>query len=100
MSALPQKGAIVAGVTLGSESCQQPTFAKQHRRTVRSVFMQPAQIKKNPAVAAAMTAVASHPPTSMGRGNVSRPIMRGFMAIIIMTAISGVARTPLTTALQ
>ena len=62
--------------------------------------MQPAQIKKNPTVASAMTNVASHPTTSMGRGSVSRPMMRGFIAITIMTAISGAASTPLTTALQ
>ena len=58
------------------------------------------QIEKNPTVASAMTDVASHPTTSIGRGSVSRPIMRGFIAITIMTAISGAASTPLTTALQ
>ena len=63
-------------------------------------MVQSVQIKKNPAVASAMTAVASHPPTSIGRGKVSRPMMRGFMAINIMTAITGAASTPLTTALQ
>jgi hypothetical protein len=58
------------------------------------------QIEKNPAVASGMTDVASHPTTGIGRGSVSRPIMRGFIAITIMTAISGAASTPLTTALQ
>ena len=47
-----------------------------------------------------MTKVATHPPTSIGRGSVSRPMMRRFMAITIMTAITGAASTPLTTALQ
>ena len=63
-------------------------------------FMRKVQIDKNPTVASAMTDVASHPITSIGRGRVSRPIMRGFIAITIMTAISGAASTPLTTALQ
>ena len=58
------------------------------------------QGKKNPAVANSMTAAANHPTTSMARGSVSRPMIRGFMAITIMTAISGAASTPLTTALQ
>jgi hypothetical protein len=63
-------------------------------------FMRKVQIDKNPAVASAMTDVASHPITSIGRERVSRPIMRGFIAITIMTAINGAASTPLTTALQ
>jgi hypothetical protein len=63
-------------------------------------FMRKVQIDKNPTVASAMTDVASHPITSIGRGRVSWPIMRGFIAITIMTAISGAASTPLTTALQ
>jgi hypothetical protein len=63
-------------------------------------FMRKVQIDKNPTVASAMTDVASHPITSIGRGRVSRPIMRGFIAITIMTAINGAASTPLTTALQ
>ena len=58
------------------------------------------QIRKNPVVASAMTTVANHPTTSIGRGSVSRPMMCGFIAITIMTAISGAASTPLTTALQ
>jgi len=37
---------------------------------------------------------------AMGRESVSRPIMRGFMAITIMTAIRGAASRPFTTALQ
>ena len=51
-------------------------------------------------VASAMTAVASHPTAAIKGGSVSRPMMRGFIAITIMTAISGAASTPLTTALQ
>jgi hypothetical protein len=47
------------------------------------------QIKKNATAASAMTNVASHPTTSIGGGSVSRPMMRGFIAITIMTAISG-----------
>ena len=47
-----------------------------------------------------MTAVAIHPTMSIGRGSVSRPMMRGFIAITIITAISGAASTPLTTAAQ
>src|SRR5258707_277251 len=41
-------------------------------------FMRKVQIEKNPTVASVMTEVASHPITSIGRGRVSRPIMRGF----------------------
>ena len=58
------------------------------------------QIRTNPIAASAITEVASHPTTNIGRGSVSRPMMRGFIAITIMTAISGAASTPLTTALQ
>ena len=62
--------------------------------------MHTVQIKKNAIAASAMTDVANHPTISIGRGSVSRPMMRGFIAITIMTAISGAASTPLTTALQ
>ena len=42
----------------------------------RCTFERTVQIKKNTAVASAMTAVASHPTTSMGRGRVNLPMMR------------------------
>ena len=58
------------------------------------------QIAKNAIVASAMMAVASHPTAAMEGGSVSRPMMRRFMAITIITAISGAASTPFTTALQ
>jgi hypothetical protein len=66
----------------------------------KGVVAHTVQIKKNATAASAMTDVASHPTTSIGRGSVSRPMMRGFIAITIMTAISGAASTPLTTAAQ
>jgi hypothetical protein len=47
-----------------------------------------------------MTAVAIQPPISMGRDAVSRPMMRPFAAISMMTAMTGAAITPFTTALQ
>lgn len=55
---------------------------------------------KKPRAASAMTVVANHPNSKSERGNVSPPITWGFMATIIMTAISGAASTPLITALQ
>ena len=58
------------------------------------------QIKKNPIVASAMTKAPIQPTRSIGRGSVSRPMMWGFIAITIITAMSGAASTPLTTALQ
>ena len=58
------------------------------------------QIEKKAMEASAITIVANHPITKIGRGSVSRPIIRGFMAITIITAIRGAARRPFTTALQ
>ncbi len=55
---------------------------------------------KKPIEARAITAVARTPPKTIQRGNVRWPIIRGFIAIIIMIAISGAASIPLTTALQ
>ena len=55
---------------------------------------------KNPIVARAITKVASHPPTTIDRGSVKRPITRPLVEISIMTAITGAATTPLSTALQ
>ena len=37
---------------------------------------------------------------SIERGSVSRPMIRLFMEMIIITAINGAASTPLTTAAQ
>ena len=58
------------------------------------------QIRKNPNVTSIITAVANQPAAIIGQGKVRRPIMRGFTAITIMTAMRGAASTPLTTALQ
>ena len=55
---------------------------------------------KNPMLAAAMIAVASQPPTSIGSGNVRRPMMRPLAATSMTAAMTGAASTPLTTALQ
>jgi len=55
---------------------------------------------KKPIEAKAITAVASAPPRAIQRGKVRWPMIRGFIAIIIMIAISGAAKTPFTTALQ
>src|SRR5260221_10973620 len=55
---------------------------------------------KNATLASIMTVVASHPTTVIGRESVNLPMMRGFMAMTIMTAIRGAASTPFMTALQ
>ena len=51
------------------------------------------QIQKKPTVTSAITTVAIQPRRDIGPGNVSRPIARGFMAITIITAMSGAAKT-------
>lgn len=58
------------------------------------------QIAKKPTVAAAITTVASQPVSRIGGGSVSRPMIRPLVAISMMIAINGAARTPFTTALQ
>jgi hypothetical protein len=55
---------------------------------------------KKPMLAANMMNVAAQPPTSMGRGTVSRPMMRPLPAISMITVMTGTAKTPLMTALQ
>jgi hypothetical protein len=57
-------------------------------------------MEKKAIEASAITIVESHPITNIGRVSVSRPIIRGFMAITIITAIRGAARRPFTMALQ
>jgi hypothetical protein len=57
-------------------------------------------MKKKQIEASAITDVANHPIANMGRVSVSRPIMRGFMATTIMTAMRGAANRPFTTAIQ
>ncbi len=56
--------------------------------------------RKKPMLAASMSAVAVQPAMSIVRETVSRPMIRPLPAISIRTAITGAARTPLTTALQ
>jgi hypothetical protein len=48
--------------------------------------------------AAAITAVAAQPQIAIDRDSVSRPMTLGLRTINIITAISGAASTPLTTA--
>ena len=55
---------------------------------------------KNARDAAAITAVAAQPQIAIDRDSVSRPITLGLRTISIITAISGAASTPLTTAAQ
>ena len=55
---------------------------------------------KNARDAAAITAVAAQPQIVIDRDSVSRPMTLGLRTISIITAISGAASTPLTTAAQ
>ena len=55
---------------------------------------------KNARDAAAITAVAAQPQIAIDRDSVSRPMTLGLRTINIITAISGAASTPLTTAAQ
>jgi hypothetical protein len=50
--------------------------------------------------ATAIVAVAAQPQIAIDRDSVSRPITLGLQTINIITAISGAASTPLTTAAQ
>jgi hypothetical protein len=50
--------------------------------------------------AAAITAVAAQPQIAIDRDSVSRPMTLGLRTISIITAMSGAASTPLTTAAQ
>jgi len=55
---------------------------------------------KNARDAAAITAVAAQPQIAIDRDSVSRPMTLGLRTISIITAMSGAASTPLTTAAQ
>ena len=55
---------------------------------------------KNARDAAAITAVAAQPQIAIDRDSVSRPMTLGLRTISIITAISGAASTPFTTAAQ
>ena len=55
---------------------------------------------KNASDAAAITPVAVQPQIAIDRDSVSRPMILGLRTIIIITAMSGAANTPLTTAAQ
>jgi hypothetical protein len=55
---------------------------------------------KNASDAAAITPVAAQPQIAIARDTVNRPITFGLRTISIITAISGAASTPLTTAAQ
>jgi hypothetical protein len=77
---------------------------RKARERLMTIAARPAraasQIEKKAMEASAIMIVANQPMMNIGRGSVSRPIMRGFMAITIITAIRGAARRPFTTALQ
>ena len=55
---------------------------------------------KNARDAAAITAVAAQPQIAIDGDSVSRPMTLGLRTISIITAMSGAASTPLTTAAQ
>ena len=52
-------------------------------------FLTVDQIAKKPTVAAAITPVASQPVIRIGMGSVSRPMIRGLVAMSMMIAIKG-----------
>ena len=55
---------------------------------------------KNASDAAVITPVAVQPQIAIDRDSVSRPMILELRTIIIITAMSGAAKTPLTTAAQ
>jgi hypothetical protein len=68
----------------------------------RLVMIQPSPYcrMKNARDAVAITAVAAQPQIVIELGNVSRPMTLGLRTISIITAMSGAASTPFTTAAQ
>ena len=55
---------------------------------------------KKPMLAASMISVVAQPTTCIQRGTANLPMMLLLLATSITTAMTGAARTPLTTALQ
>ena len=72
-------------------------FAASDRRTIQIHLT---ARMKNASDAAAITAVAVQPQIAIGIDSVSRPMTRELRTISIITAMSGAASTPLTTAAQ
>src|SRR6266536_492226 len=62
--------------------------------------LQRSEAMTNPAVAAAMTAVAAQPKNFRPRPTANRPMIFSLVAISMMIAITGAAMTPLITAVR